>query len=305
MQHALHLFVRSAPALAALLAVAACGGGGDDAGTPINELATVSSATPSASTVMFSKPVILTVSGTHLGGITVSSTGCTEVKRLTEVPYVSSDTLAYYRCTSASATGAQTFRVARTGDGGVLKTADFTVPMPKVAMTVSNDAGVNGTLVVSLAADKTPITVKNFLDYVNAGFYDGTVIHRVSPNFVIQGGGYAGPVTPTALPDHKPTRDPIPLEVNKGLSNVQWTIAMARTNDPNSATSEFFINLANNTRLDPSATSAGYAVFGDVAASADVVQSIVAAPCQAAEFVFDGECLPVPNVTIKSAVQTQ
>ena len=141
-----------------------------------------------------------------------------------------------------SAVGAGQFVVTRASDGAALTTTPFTALVPQVTMSVSNGAGVNGTVVVTLAPDKTPITVGNFLSYVNAGFYDGTVIHRVSPGFVIQGGGYVAPVS-TDTPTAKPTSPPIGLEVNKGLSNAQWTIAMARTSDPASATSQFFINL--------------------------------------------------------------
>lgn len=295
---------RSLPSLAALALLSACGGGGGSAGTPVGDPPTVSSAT--ASTVMFSRTLTVTVNGSNLDSrLTVASPSCSGMTRSSTAPYVSSSTTAYYQC-RAVGVGAQAVTITRSTDGSTLATVPFTVAMPQVAMAVSNGAGVAGTLLVTLAADKTPVTVANFLDYVNAGFYAGTVFHRVSPGFVLQGGGYAGPVGTAALPAHKATNAPIPLEVNKGLSNTQWTIAMARTSDPNSATSEFFVNLVNNASLlDPSGSSAGYAVFGDVSASASLVQAITAAPCQAASFLFPGECLPVPNVTITSATQTQ
>ncbi|MBC8058617.1 MAG: peptidylprolyl isomerase, partial [Rhizobiales bacterium] len=118
-------------------------------------------------------------------------------------------------------------------------------------MTLSNGAAVTGTIVVTLAPDKTPITVDNFLAYVNSGFYNGTVIHRVSPGFVIQGGGYAAPID-TTTPTPKTANAAIALEVGKGLSNTQWTIAMARSSDPASATSQFYVNLVDNSSsLDP------------------------------------------------------
>ena len=101
-----------------------------------------------------------------------------------------------------------------------------------------------GTIVIALNQEKAPISVENFLQYVRAGHYDGTVFHRVMPNFMIQGGGY----TPELV--EKPTRPPIKNEARNGLRNSRGTVAMARTNDPNSATSQFFINVRDNHRLD-------------------------------------------------------
>jgi peptidyl-prolyl cis-trans isomerase A (cyclophilin A) len=142
---------------------------------------------------------------------------------------------------------------------------------------------------------------------VNTGFYDGTVIHRVVNNFIMQGGGYAGPVDAnTAQAAAKPVNAPIVLEANNGLSNVQWSIAMARTSDADSATSQFFINLADNSAiLDASANQAGYAVFGGVTAGREVVSSAAAAPCTSTTVSGAGDCTPIPNVVITSAVQTQ
>jgi peptidyl-prolyl cis-trans isomerase A (cyclophilin A) len=173
-------------------------------------------------------------------------------------------------------------------------------------MTVTNNAGVAGSFVITLAPDKTPVTVDNFLAYVNSHFYDGTVFHRVSPGFVLQGGGYAAPLVDNTAP-LKTTLAPIALEVNKGLGNTQWTVAMARTSDANSATSQFFINLVDNsTVLDPSALTAGYAVFGSVTTGTSTVTTITAAPCSAiALFLPAGDCTPMPNVVLTSAMQTQ
>jgi len=197
------------------------------------------------------------------------------------------------------------------GGGGSAAPAPAPAPAPQVTMMVSNGAGVNGTIVITLAADKAPITVKNFLAYVNAGFYNGTVIHRVVPNFVVQGGGYAGPVDASTAPAAiKATNAPIKLEAGVGLSNTQWTIAMARTSVADSATSQFFINLVDNSAiLDANATSAppkpGYAVFGSVSAGTDIVAAAVAAPCTATQLVGPGECTPIPNVVVTSAVQSR
>ena len=131
-----------------------------------------------------------------------------------------------------------------------------------------------GDIVLELDAAKAPKSVDNFVQYVKAGHYDGTVFHRVIADFMIQGGGM--------LPDmkEKPTRAPIPLESRNGLSNVRATVAMARTMDPNSATSQFFINVKDNSSLDqPNARDGnGYAVFGKVVSGMDVVDKIKAVP---------------------------
>jgi len=126
-----------------------------------------------------------------------------------------------------------------------------------------------GDIVLELAADKAPQSVNNFLQYVRDKHYDGTVFHRVIDGFMIQGGGF------TADMNQKPTRDPIPLEARNGLKNDRGTIAMARTGNPNSATSQFFINVVNNSMLNaPSPDGYGYAVFGRVVSGMDVVDKI-------------------------------
>lgn len=126
-----------------------------------------------------------------------------------------------------------------------------------------------GTIAVRLNPEKAPTTVANFLSYVDGGFYDKTLFHRVVKNFVIQGGGYD-----LATGKLKTTLAPIANESNNGLSNVSGTISMARTDDPNSATSQFFINLKDNAGLDYSSPNAGYAVFGEVISGMDVVKAI-------------------------------
>ena len=129
-----------------------------------------------------------------------------------------------------------------------------------------------GTIVIELYPKEAPITVANFLEYVDSKFYDGTIFHRVIPGFVVQGGGmnfeFAG----------KATRDPIKNESNNGLKNDYKTLSMARTNDPDSATSQFFINLRANPSLDAKENKPGYAVFGKVVEGMDVVEKIVAEP---------------------------
>jgi len=131
-----------------------------------------------------------------------------------------------------------------------------------------------GDIVIELDAAKAPKSVDNFVQYVRAGHYDGTVFHRVIDNFMIQGGGM------TADLKQKPTRAPIPLESRNGLKNVRGSVAMARTSDPNSATAQFFISVKDNAFLDAanSPDGNGYAVFGKVVSGMDVVDKIRAVP---------------------------
>lgn len=129
-----------------------------------------------------------------------------------------------------------------------------------------------GTIELVLYADKAPATVENFLTYVDSGFYNGTIFHRVIPGFMAQGGGF------TFDFQEKDTRDPVINESDNGLSNERGTIAMARTSDPDSATAQFFINLVDNSRLDGSADKPGYTVFGKVLLGMSVVQQIAAEP---------------------------
>ena len=140
-------------------------------------------------------------------------------------------------------------------------------PSPKVLMKTSM-----GDITIELYPDKAPKSVENFLQYAKDKYYDGTVFHRVIDGFMVQGGGF------TADLRQKPTRAPIANEANNGLSNLRGTLAMARTNDPNSATAQFFINVVDNQRLDfvspENAYTWGYAVFGKVIAGMDVVDKI-------------------------------
>ncbi len=125
-----------------------------------------------------------------------------------------------------------------------------------------------GEIHIELYADKAPVSVKNFLAYVDAGFYAGTIFHRVIPDFMIQCGGF----TPDM--QQKKTNAPIKNEADNGLSNEPYTLAMARTSDVNSATSQFFINLADNVFLDNGKRDFGYAVFGKVVKGTEVVDKI-------------------------------
>lgn len=139
---------------------------------------------------------------------------------------------------------------------------------PQVSIETSK-----GTIELELYRDKAPKSVENFLAYVKAGSYDGTIFHRVIPGFMIQGGGF------TSGMDQKPTREPIANEADNGVTNDRGTIAMARTSNPDSATAQFFINLVDNEFLNHTAKNAsgwGYAVFGKVTAGMDVADKIAA-----------------------------
>lgn len=127
----------------------------------------------------------------------------------------------------------------------------------------------HGNITIKLNAEKAPISVKNFLDYVKSGFYDGTIFHRVIGNFMIQGGGFEPGLK------HKATKAPIQNEAANGLKNNNYTVAMARTGDPHSATAQFFINVKNNDFLNyPGQDGWGYAVFGEVVEGKEVVDAI-------------------------------
>ena len=129
----------------------------------------------------------------------------------------------------------------------------------------------HGTITIKLDAAKAPVTVQNFLDYVNSGFYNGTIFHRVIDNFMIQGGGFESGMK------QKPVNAPIKNEAANGLRNDTYTVAMARTSDPHSATAQFFINVRDNNFLNYSAPNNqgfGYCVFGKVVAGTEVVDAI-------------------------------
>jgi peptidyl-prolyl cis-trans isomerase B (cyclophilin B) len=151
-----------------------------------------------------------------------------------------------------------------------------------------------GNIKIELFADKAPITVKNFLTYVDEKFYDGTIFHRVIPSFMIQGGGFKPGLK------EKDTHDPIKNEADNGLANQRGTIAMARTGNPNSATAQFFINVADNRKLDKKddPKGIGYCVFGKVIEGIDVVDKIKAVKTHV---VVPGvyEDVPVEDVIIK------
>jgi peptidyl-prolyl cis-trans isomerase A (cyclophilin A) len=151
-----------------------------------------------------------------------------------------------------------------------------------------------GDVVVELNRRRAPVTVNNFLRYVLAGAYDGTIFHRVMPGFVVQGGGY------TETIEERELFPPIINESGNGLKNLPMTVAMARFDDPHSATSQFYFNLADNASLDPNARSWGYTVFGDVISGWDVVTAIAGVDTGYNE-LLDAEDVPLVPVKILSA----
>jgi peptidyl-prolyl cis-trans isomerase B (cyclophilin B) len=154
----------------------------------------------------------------------------------------------------------------------------------------------HGVITLELDAEKAPKSVENFLNYVNKGHYDKTIFHRVINNFMIQGGGFEPGMT------QKPCDEPITNEANNGLKNDNYTVAMARTSDPHSATAQFFINVADNDFLNhkaPSMQGWGYAVFGKVVAGTDVVDKIRAVKTGRKGFHDD---VPKEDVVIEKAV---
>lgn len=154
-----------------------------------------------------------------------------------------------------------------------------------------------GEFVIELYPQKAPVTVANFLKYVDDGHYSGTIFHRVIPSFMIQGGGFGTDLYKGAMRP-KPTREPIQLESRNGLKNDRGWVAMARTGDPNSATSQFFINVVDNANLNhPQPDGNGYAVFGKVVSGLDIVDAIRNVPTTTMRPHAD---VPVEPVLIES-----
>lgn len=181
----------------------------------------------------------------------------------------------------------------KSATGEVVYTTTLSVPKPHVSIITSK-----GSFTLELDPATAPISVKNFLSYVKSGYYSNTLFHRVIPGFVAQAGGYT-----TGMVRKPGQLDPIELESNKGLSNARATVAMARTNVFNSATSEFYVNLVDNTFLDyKNAANPGYAVFGTVVQGIDVLDAIAAEPTG----VFNGTTdVPLTDITISMALQSK
>jgi cyclophilin family peptidyl-prolyl cis-trans isomerase len=183
--------------------------------------------------------------------------------------------------------------LVQTAEGVAIYSTTLNVPLPQVDLFTGK-----GTITVELDPTLAPISTNNFLSYVNKGFYRSTLFHRVIPNFVVQGGGYS-----TGMLKKTEQSAPIQLESNNGLSNVRGSLAMARTYLPNSATSEFYINLVDNLSLDyKNATNPGYAVFGRVIKGIEVANAIAAEPTGLAGGFSD---VPLAEITLSLALQTK
>lgn len=165
--------------------------------------------------------------------------------------------------------------------------------LPALAEQTTNPVAVihtsKGPITLELYADKAPVTVANFLQYARSGHYDNTIFHRVIKRFMIQTGGF------TEDMEQKNTREPIINESGNGLHNDRWTVAMARTDDPDSATSQFFINVRMNAKLDAGRGQPGYAVFGKVTDGFHVVKAIEKAPTMT---YYGHANVPVEVITI-------
>jgi peptidyl-prolyl cis-trans isomerase A (cyclophilin A) len=266
--------------LCALLA--ACGGGGG--GATENRVASVTAVT--ADTLpSYDAVTTFSVAGANLDlGVTASATGCTGPA------VVAGGTATAMKVTCTPSRDGEIALSLSTTTGTLLKSTSFNVPKPQVRMTTSA-----GNVLIELEPAKAPITVKNFLAYVQEGFYVNTVFHRIISTFMAQGGGFNFGTTYTAKPA---TRPAIVLErtTATGLSNTAKTIAMARTSAPDSATSQFFINLVDNAFLNAqgSADGNGYAVFGTVVTTTDVNSDATLTALKAVQVVSNGSEVSLP-----------
>jgi len=245
-----------------------------------------------ASTLSYGQTATFTIDGAQLGqgfSYTVSS-GCEQGKL--------DPALSAFRQTFTCKPGPALTVTARALQGGTeVLSQTFAVPKPQVTLATSL-----GTIVIDLEPGKARATVDNFLTYVDAKFYDGTIFHRVVRNFVAQGGGFTGVGSNTLTPKTG-LRPPIALESNKGLSNLRGTVAMARTALPDSATSQFYFNTVNNTFLDySSSTSPGYAVFGSVVSGLAVVDAMNGVTTRTVGSFAD---VPVNDIVLNSAIRTR
>lgn len=262
--------------------LAACGGGGG--GGTENRVASVSAVTADTPP-SYDNLATFSVSGANLDlGVTASATGCTGPA------VVAGGTATAMKVTCTPSRDGEIALSLSTTTGTLLKSTAFNVPKPQVRMTTSA-----GTLLIELEPAKAPITVKNFLAYVQEGFYVNTVFHRIISTFMAQGGGFNFGTTYTAKPA---TRPAIVLErtTATGLSNTAKTIAMARTSAPDSATSQFFINLVDNAFLNAqgSADGNGYAVFGTVVTTTDVNSDATLTALKAVQVVSNGSEVSLP-----------
>lgn len=239
--------------------------------------------------LQYGKQATIYVGGIHLRADMVADLGA----GCTSPSFAQSSTteLAILNCTVV--TVGDLPLTLRTASGETLLQTSFTVPKPQVLLSIGQSA-----MTFELDPIAAPRSVDNFLTYVAAGFYKDTLFHRVIPGFVIQAGGFTSGMVP------KTELNPaIVLESNNGLSNLRGTLAMARTSVPDSATSQFFINLVDNTQLDyQSAGSPGYAVFGTVVSGMDVADTIASQPTTMVSGYAD---VPVSELPITSMLRLQ
>lgn len=267
--------------VALAVTLSACGGGSDADNQQVTAV--------QVRALAYSQLATINVAGVYLrSGMTATSGACRD-----PVFNVAKSTpeLAVLNCTIA-VTGVHSLTISGT-NGKLLYTGNITVPQPQVNVTTSQ-----GSFIMELNPAAAPLSVNNFLTYSSSGYYNGTLFHRVIPGFVAQGGGYTRGLI------KKPGQlGPIALESNNGLLNTRSTLAMARTNAPNSATSEFFINLVDNLSLDyQSTTSPGYAVFGKVVSGMDIIDKIAALPTALSAGFQD---VPTTDITIQLVLQIQ
>jgi len=242
-----------------------------------------------ASQLAYGRTAQFTLTGSSLDkDLNVSTKNC---KGLALVSGGSETSKAVSCTVGAVGAGAVTFE-AKLADGTLIKSVSFDVPNPQVSMVTNL-----GTVLIELNPTAAPLTSNNFLQYVNDKFYDNTIIHRiVTSGIFIAQGGWLTP-TPSAQAGQRPS---IALEVGKGLSNLQGTIAMARTSDLNSASSQFFFNLSDNTGLDTA--NGGYAVFGKVISGRPVLDALAKVPTSTQYGLSD---FPSQSVIVQSVTQTQ
>jgi cyclophilin family peptidyl-prolyl cis-trans isomerase len=274
-------------AAAAASLLAACGGSNDDQKPAVNNM----SATPAS----YGRTAVWTVSGLNLDqgiGFVITAGTCDNVTEVT-------GGTAFQRQFSCRPSSLGELIGQVNGAGGErLASLRVIIPTPVVQLTLPI-----GVIQLELDPGKAPISVNNFLNYVNSSFYNNTIFHRVIADFIIQGGGYtAGASNPVPK---APTQPAIALESNNGLTNVRGSLAMARTSEPNSATSQFYINVVDNPSLDyKSEAEPGYAVFGKVIAGMDVVDAISVVPTRSIPSMGLTN-VPVTNMIITSARQIQ
>ena len=266
------------------------GGGGDSPAIPVVPVVVVNaavSAISSAQVLSYGKATQLNVTGTHLDqAFTLSAPGCTG---LIEVAGGTATAKSY----TCMVTVDTTLPVTARNTAGELLAVSLTVPDPQVTVITSM-----GTIVLELNLVKARLTVDNFLKYTGAGFYTNMLMHRVVANFVVQGGGFMVGDAPKAT-----LYSPLTLESNNGLSNLRGSLGMARQSAPDTASSQFFINVADNLFLNyTSASAPGYAVFGKVTEGMAVVDAMALVPTGSRSGLME---IPISDVLIISALQTR